>query len=161
MASTVEGIDQKSSDTLKGAPSGPPPAKPKPRSAADTSLFSSVGQAANQAGQDGMGAEGGSPQLLTMQGMALVQRGVQMLNLANPQNPGLVAILADLMGRLQAIIPQLVSGPAAAGGMGMFPNQMGMGQPPTGAAPPMGAPPMGAPPIAGPPIAPPTALPPQ
>lgn len=163
--STVESIESSSDAAPKGKPSpqGPPPAKPKPRSAADSSLFSSVGQAAQQSGQAGLGAEGASPQLMSMQGLALVQRGVQMLNLANPENPGLVAVLGDLMGRLQAIVPQLVGGPAAAGGMGLFPNQMGMQQPGMGGPMqgPGGAPPMGAPPMAGPPITPPTSLPPQ
>src|SRR5438132_1145501 len=115
--SAVESIESKGSSPSKSSSQGPPPASPKPRSAADSSLFSSVGQSAQQAGQSGLGAEGGSPQIMTMQGLALVQRGVQILNLANPDNPGLVAVLTDLMGRLQAIVPQLVAGPSAQGGM--------------------------------------------
>lgn len=163
--STVESIESSSDSaptSKKPAPSGPPKAKPSPRSAADSSLFSSVGKTATQSGQSGLGPEGSSPQLMTMQGFAMVQRGVQMMNLANPENPGLVAVLTDLMGRLQVILPQLTGQNPAAGGMGLFPNQMGMGQPggmPGGGM--GGPPPMGAPPMAGPPMMPPTGLPPQ
>lgn len=73
--------------------------------------------------------------MIGMQGMALVQRGLQMLNLAFPDNPGLMAVLADLTGRLQSIIPQLVSQQS------MGQNSMGFGlMPPPQAAMPPGPP---------------------
>lgn len=156
--STVESIEDKKPDSKPAkTPTGPPPASPKPKSAADSSLFSQVGQNAQQAGQAGMGQEGGSPQIMSMQGMALVTRGVQILNVANPDNPGLLAVLSDLMGRLQMIVPQLIGQGAQGGGQGLFPQQPGMGGPPQPGMPPGGgmgggmpAPPMGGGPPMGP-----------
>src|SRR4029077_3691999 len=75
-----------SSDQSTKKPQGPPSASPKPRSAADSSLFSSAGQAASQDGKAGMGAEGSDPSVIGTQGLALVQRGLQMLNLGFPDN---------------------------------------------------------------------------
>lgn len=156
--------------------SGPPPAKPSPRSASDSSLFSTAGRAGMEESKAGLGPEGSDPNIIGMQGLALVQRGIQMLNMSFPDNPGLVAILADLTGRLQTIIPQLVAG-STNGGMGLFGGMaggMGMppgmppggmpGMPPPGGPPGMGGPPMGpamAPPIAGSPQGPPGPMPPQ
>lgn len=155
-------------------PSGPPAAQPKPRSASDSSLFSTAGKTAQEEGKAGLGPEGSDPSIIGMQGLTLVQRGIQMLSLGFPDNPGLTAVLADLTGRLQSIIPQLVSGASnGAGGMGLFGANMGgpmqPGQPPMGGAPPMGGmppggmPPPGMPPGGGPPMPPPNMppIPPQ
>lgn len=148
-----------STDKATIGPKGPPPASPKPRSASDSSLFSTVGKKTQTDGQAGLGPEGSSPSMIGMQGMALTMRGLQMLNLAFPENPGLMAIVADLTGRLQTIVPQLVAGASnGGGGMGMFPQQgmqpqmpgMQPGMPPQpgiGGMPPQGTPPM--PPGAG------------
>jgi hypothetical protein len=164
--STVESLDTKGSSTetegSKTSPKGPPPASPKPRSSADSSLYATAGKAGMTEGLQGLGSEGNSPSIMGMQGLALVQRGIQMLNLAFPENPGLVAVLADITGRLQTLIPQLaMASSAPAGGMMGAAMQPGMGQPgmmagPMGAGP-MGAPPpgAGAPPQPGAPMGPP------
>lgn len=124
--------------------SGPPPAQPAPRSASDSSLFSTAGRSAMEEGKAGLGSEGSNPSIIGMQGMTLVQRGIQMLNLAFPDNPGLVAVLGDLTGRLQSIVPQLVAESSnGMGGMGLMGGMMGQ---PMGMQPGMGAPPMGGPP---------------
>lgn len=153
----IESLDQPTKEPTKVSHSaeGPPPASPRPRSAADSSLYSSVGKQAMEAGSAGMGEEGGQPAVIGMQGMALVQRGIQMLNLAFPENPGLPAVLADLTGRLQSIIPQLVA-QSANEGMGLLSQMapmmspMGMQQPgmQPGMQPP-GMPPGMAPGMAG------------
>lgn len=153
--STVQSIDDSSSDAPSGtarSSQGPPPALPKPRQAADSSLFSSAGKSAMDQSRAGLGAEGGSTAAIGMQGISMVQRGLQMLNLAFPDNPGLMAVLADITGRLQSIIPQLVAQQSnGAAGMGLFPQpqQAPMPAPPMGMPP--GAPPMGA---GGPPMPP-------
>lgn len=163
--STVQDINSKpdpKSDSATSGPSGPPPAAGP---AAKPSLYASQGQAAMQGSQDGLGSEGSSPALIGLQGMTLVQRGIQMLNLAFPENPGLTATLADLTGRLQTLIPQLVAQSGNAG-MGML-AQMAQGMPnPMQAmqqqmAPPIGGAPMGPPqgggmpaPMGGPPMPP-------
>jgi hypothetical protein len=157
--SSVESLEEEEDSPSKEDSkfSGPPPASPKPRSASDSSLFSSAGKAAMEAGQSGLGAEGSDPALIGVQGLALAQRGIQMMNLAFADNPGLVAVLSDLTGRLQSMIPQLVAG-SANQGMGLMsqmaqmmpmpvPNQMGGGMPP-GMPPAPGGMPMGP---AGPP----------
>lgn len=155
--STVESLDSKP-DPTKDSPTsakGPPPASPKPRSASDSSLYSTVGKEGMTSGASGLGAEGSSPALTGMQGLALVQRGLQMLNLAFPDNPGLVAILADLTGRLQSLIPQLIAQSAGGAGQGMGMMGPAMQQQP-GMQPPMGAPAGPAPggPPQGPPMPP-------
>lgn len=167
---SVEDPESPTKDPAGGAfsePKGPPPASPRPRAAsADSSAYSSAGKAAMEAGNQGLGAEGASGPLIGVQGLSLIQRGIQMVNLAFPENPGLVAILADLTGRLQSIIPQLVSASSNQGsGMGLLaqmsqqmPQPMPMGMPPgmgggmgaPGGMPPQGMPPGGAPPMAGP-----------
>lgn len=166
-----DGDEVAQDDSKKSKLSGPPPATPKPRSASDSSLFSSVGRATNEQSQAGLGGEGADPNIIGMQGLTLVQRGLQMLNLAFPDNPGLVAVLADITGRLQQIVPQLVAG--SSGSMGMFGSMMGQimpgmgqpgmgmpgmqpGMPPSMAPPPMGGIPAG-PPMGGPMGAPPNA----
>lgn len=163
----VESLEQTTKEPTKASlkAEGPPPASPGPRQAsADSSLYSSVGKSAMSAGASGLGAEGSEPSLIGMQGLALIQRGVQMVNLAFPENPGLVAVLGDVIGRLQMIVPQLVAS-SANQGMGLLTNMaqmmspMGMGQPgmmpgmpPGGMAPggPGGPVPPGMPPGAGP-----------
>lgn len=172
---SLESLENTGSEPVPGSATsskGPPPASAKPRTASDSSLYSTAGKAGMTDGMAGLGSEGNSPGLMGMQGLALVQRGIQMLNLSFPENPGLVAVLADLTGRLQTIIPQLaaqsVNGAAGGGmlGMGMQqpPPGMGMAPGPLPPAPMIGAPagggmppgaaPMGAPP-AGPPLRPP------
>lgn len=148
-STTLAGPEESDSGS---APSKPPKPAVKPKPASNSSLFNSVGKDAVTQGQAGLGPEGSSPQMIAMQGWALVSRGLQMMSLAFP---GIVPVLADLLGRLQQIIPQMVSD-TSNGGSGMFP--------PTGITPqqpPMqGAPsPMG-PPQAGPPM-PSPGLPPQ
>lgn len=106
-------------------------------------------------GQSGLGAEGSSPAIIGMQGLALVQRGLQMLNLAFPENPGLVATLADITGRLQTMIPQLVaqaSNPGMGGQQGMGMMGMAMQQPQPGMGGGMPMPPGGMPPSQGAPM---------
>lgn len=155
---TVQGLEDKepASQDFKSS-KGPPAASPKPRSAADSSLYSTVGQAGTTDGMAGLGSEGNSPALIGMQGLALVQRGLQMLNLAFPENPGLVAVLSDITGRLQTLVPQLVAQSANSMGGGMMGMAMQQQQPGMG---PMGALPMGAapglpmPPSAGAPLPP-------
>lgn len=162
---SVESLEDKesSSQDSKITAKGPPAASPKPRSASDSSLYSTAGKAGTEGGMAGMGSEGNSPALMGMQGLALTQRGLQMLNLAFPDNPGLLAVLADITGRLQTLIPQLAmqSSNGMAGGMmgQMMQQQPGM---PMGGLPPIppvgglmagGPPPMGGP--AGPPMMPP------
>lgn len=140
--STVESLEDKGSsqETSKSFTKGPPPASPRPRSAADSSLYSTVGKAGVEKDVTGLGAEGNNPALVGMQGLALVQRGIQMLNLAFPENPGLVAVLADLTGRLQTLIPQMAN--QTANGMGggmmgmMMQQQPGMAGAPMGGLPP-------------------------
>lgn len=170
MATSLEGLENKEpSPDTKGFSGGPPAASPKPRSASDSSLYSTVGKAGTEGGMAGLGSEGNSPALMGMQGLALVQRGIQMLNLSFPENPGLTAVLADVTGRLQTMIPQLIAQSANAGGgmMGMM-MQQGMGGAPMGGPPmPMGVPagpgglpmppggPMGAAPPGMPPVPPP------
>ena len=145
--STVESLENKGSDPeakdSKTSAKGPPPAFPKPRTASDSSLYSTAGKEGMMGGSQGLGAEGNSPALIGMQGLALVQRGIQMLNLAFPEDPGLVAVLADITGRLQTLIPQLAvkSANASGGMMGMQMGQPGMGQPGMGMQP--GMPPAG------------------
>jgi hypothetical protein len=145
---------------------GPPPG-PRPRPArSGGSLYSTAGQAAMEAGQAGLGGEGGDPSLIGLQGLSLIQRGVQMVNLAFPDNPGLVAVLGDVIGRLQGIVPQLVNAAAnQSQGMGLMSQMtqgmspMGMGQGgPMAGMPGMGAGQMPPPPPADPmaPMAPPT-----
>ena len=163
---TIQGLDDKTSsdsksDTASSA-KGPPAAFPRPRQAADSSVFAASGKAAAEGTQSGLGAEGASTAMLGMQGLAMVQRGLQMLNLSFPDNPGLVAVLADITGRLQSIVPQLIAQQSNGGamGMGLFPQPQAAPPIPGGApqgAPPMGAPPMGAggPPQGGPPPMPP------
>jgi hypothetical protein len=134
---TVQGIDEEPtkdspSDKKSDRYSGPPPQTPKPKAASNSSLFSVAGQAAQDAGKSGLGAEGSDTSMVGMQGLTLVQRGLQMLNLAFPDNPGLLAVLADLTGRLQAIIPQLVAD-AQNGGAGM--GMMGAMMQPQGGPP--------------------------
>lgn len=159
--STIESLDTKGSDPDtkdSKAAKGPPAASPKPRSASDSSLYSTAGKTGADAGLNGLGGEGSTPGLIGMQGLSLVQRGIQMLNLAFPENPGLVAVLADVTGRLQTIVPQLVA--QASGGAGMMGQTM---QQPMGGQPPMGQPGMppapmgggGAPPMQGGPVGPP------
>lgn len=157
--STVESLENKGSDPetngSKTSPKGPPPASPKPRSASDSSLYSTVGKEGLTGGMNGLGAEGNNPALVGQQGLALVQRGIQMLNLAFPENPGLVAVLADLTGRLQTMIPQLVAQSANASGMGMGGGMMGMAMQQPGMGGPMGQPMPGQPPVGGPGMPPP------
>ena len=143
---SVESIDDAdTSKDSKGGPKGPPPQSPKPKSQSPFagSLFGQAGAAQTGEQSSGLGSEGSDPGIIGTQGYALIQRGIQMLNLAFPNDPGLAAVLTDVMGRLQLIIPQLVAGQnqPAGGGMGLFPPG---GQPP----PPGGAPPS-APPMAG------------
>lgn len=146
----VEGLESASRDEDKKSSKleGPPPASPRPRSASDSSLYSTAGKAGMDAGQSGLGAEGSDPAMIGLQGLALIQRGAQMLNLAFPENPGLPAVLADVLGRLQMMIPQLVA-QSSNQGMGLLSNMsqqlapMGGMQP--GMAPPQGAGPMGPP----------------
>lgn len=150
----ISNIDDDSDDSPTSGPSSPPPASPRPRTAADSSLYSSAGRSAMDESNSGLSAEGSNPAVIGTQGLAMVQRGLQMLNLAFPDNPGLVAVVGDLTMRLQSIIPQLVN-QSANSGMGLFPQQdpmqqMAQGVPPQagpGMAPPMG---MNAPPAAGP-----------
>lgn len=142
--STVESLEDKGSaptNDSKTSPKGPPPAHPKPRSASDSSLYSQAGKAGMTDSMQGLGAEGNSPGIMGMQGLAMVQRGIQMLNLAFPENPGLVAVLADLTGRLQTLIPQLAMASVNASQGGMMGAAMQPG---------MGGPGMGQPPMAGP-----------
>ena len=132
MASTartsVESLEDKgSSPEAPTSSKGPPPAGSKTSS--NSSMYSSAGKAGMNGEMSGMGPEGSSPALVGMQGLALVQRGLQMLNLAFPEDPGLVVVLADLTSRLGALVPQLVSKAAngAGGGMmGMAMQQPGM-----------------------------------
>lgn len=99
--------------------------------------------------------------MIGLQGLTLVQRGIQMLNLAFPENPGMTAVLSDVIGRLQTLVPQLVSAQSnwMAGGM------MGMAMMPPGAAggmpQPGGMAPSGMPPAGGVPAPPAGAMPPQ
>lgn len=161
-----EEVDDSGSEPDEKKSSGPPPAQPAPRSASDSSLFSSAGRTAMEESKSGLGAEGSNPSIIGTQGLTLVQRGIQMLNLAFPDNPGLGAVLADLTGRLQSIIPQLVADSSNGMGMGLMGGAMGMGMPP--GMPPMGpgmgpagpgmmAPPpgLGGPMMGGPPPGPP------
>jgi hypothetical protein len=154
---TIQAISDKDPEADSGkkpsasSAKGPPSQFPKPKAASDSSLYASVGKASQQSGQAGLGAEGGSTSMVGMQGLALVQRGLQMLNLAFPDNPGLMAVLADITGRLQSIIPQLVAQQSNGMGSGLFPQPQAP-MPGAGAAPP-GAPPAGMPmPPSGPPM---------
>jgi hypothetical protein len=159
---SVQSLEDSDAPTKESSAfSGPPPASPKPRSATDSSLLSTAGKTSMEAGQGGLGQEGSSPALIGVQGMALIQRGIQMVNLAFPENPGLVAVLGGLTGRLQTMIPQLVAG-SSNPGMGLL-SQMAarMPQPvPNMAMGPGGMPPGGPmPPGAGGPVGPPMAPP--
>ena len=144
MAKSVESLEENTELDSKISAKGPPAASPKPRSASDSSLYSTAGKAGSESGMAGLGSEGNSPALIGMQGLALTQRGLQMLNLAFPDNPGLLAVLADITGRLQSLIPQLVSQSSNGMAGGMM-GQMMQQQPPPGM--PMGGlpptPPMG------------------
>jgi len=159
----VESIDQPDDDDAGGpakvAPKGPPPARPRPRSASDSSLYTTAGKSATAEGNSGLGAEGSNPSIIGIQGLSLVQRGLQMLNLAFPDNPGLVATVSDITVRLQTMIPQLVGqaqngmGPGANPNMGMLQQMMqgggGMGMPGGQQPPAPGMPGMPMPPQQG------------
>lgn len=142
--STLSGPEESATDyEAKGPPK--PASKPKP--ASTSSLFNSAGKAAVTQGQAGLGPEGSSPQLIGMQGWALTSRGLQMMALAFP---GIVPVLSDLLGRLQQIIPQIVSDTTNQGS-GMFPpGGMPPQQPPMPSAPG----PMAGAPVSGPPMPP-------
>lgn len=158
--SSVQSLDDNDGDeNTKIGPKGPPPQSPKPKSQSPYagSLFGQAGAAQTGEQSAGLGSEGSDPSLIGTQGYALIQRGIQMLNLAFPNDPGLAAVLTDVMGRLQIIIPQLVAGQNQPTGMGLFPP----GAQPGMAAPGMPPPPGGAPaPPGGGPM-PPPAMPPH
>jgi hypothetical protein len=86
--------------------------------------------------ESGMGPNGGTPQAMALQGMAMVEQGVRLLGTALP---GAAAAAAEMLSTLRMGVAQAVgqmgmgaSGPQAGGGAPMPP-----GLPPAG--PPQGA----------------------
>lgn len=138
---------------------GPPPSQNKPKSQPKGSLFQQNSRDITTQNSMGLGAEGGSPQVLANQALAQVLSGVKILSTVLP---GLVPVLSDLTGRLTMLVPQMMND-FTNGGSGLVPV-MGMplpqpsgpapGMPPGGMPPgPLGAPPMG--PQGAPPMPPP------
>lgn len=138
--------------------SGPPSPSKSPRKSSP-SLLQQAGSRLQQESQSGFGQEGGSSEMMALQGLSMVQKGMQILS---AMYPGLTPLVSDVMGRLQMAVPTLVASTQQGGG-GLVPMS---GMPPQdpsmmgGGPSPMMAPPGGAPPM-GPPQGGPMSMPPQ
>jgi len=145
---------------------GPPPSEDKPQPATPKgSLFQQASGGLMDQNANGLGAEGGSVQVLANQALAQVMTGIKTLSTVLP---GLVPVLSDLTGRLTMLVPQMMND-FTNGGTGLVPP-MGMPLPapgpqgPPGMMPPPGMPmgtggpmpPQG--PGAGPPMPPPPGM---
>lgn len=103
-----------------------------------------------------VGSMSKSPQLLALQGLAMVKHGFNLLSLGLP---AAAQLFSSTVADLEQMIPQLMADSMAGTGP-MTPGQPGvappMGPPPPGiggpGGPPMGGPPMGGPPMGGPPM---------
>jgi hypothetical protein len=125
-----------------------PPKQSKPFKASKPSLFQQAGSRLQSDSQSGFGQEGGSPEIMALQFMAMIQKGIQGLS---AMYPGLTPLTSDVMGRLQMAVPALIQD-SSNGGMGMIPipgqpAQQPPANPMMSAPPPMG----GGSPMAGPP----------
>lgn len=159
--------DTPSKSPARNIDDGPPASSDKPKQASPKgSLFQQSSRTVSDQNGAGLGAEGGSPQVIANQALAQILTGVKTLSTVLP---GLVPVLADLTGRLTMIVPQMMND-MTNGGMGLVPQmgmpapQPGMGgggmMPPPGGgmmgggmgAPPIGGPPMGQPPMPPPPM---------
>jgi hypothetical protein len=92
-----------------------PPAPAIPHRKSNNSLFNQAGNRLQNEAMNGFGPEGGSTEMMALQGMSLVQKGVQMLS---AMYPGLTPLVSDLVGRLQMAVPALVT---STGSSGMVP----------------------------------------
>lgn len=134
---------------------GPPASSRKPKKSTQ-SLFNQSSSDLQSQQMAGFGQEGGSSEIMALQFMAMLQKGVQGLS---AMYPGLTPLLSDVMGRLQMAIPTLIQD-TQNGGMGFvpmagMPPQLPMGPPGMPPAGPAGPPPMGGPqgaPMGPPPI---------
>jgi hypothetical protein len=82
--------------------------------------------------ESGMGPNGGTPQAIALQGLAMVEQGVRLLGTALP---GAAAAAADMLGTLRMGVAQAVS----QMGVGAGPPPVAGGGPPM----PQGLPPQG------------------
>lgn len=154
-----EGEDKPSKGPARSIDDGPPAStnRPKP-SEPKGSLFQQATTSLMDQNMAGLGADGGSSQVIANQALGQILTGVKTLSTVLP---GLVPILSDLTGRLTMIVPQMMND-MTNGGTGLVPP-MGMPMPqPSPMGGPMGPPPMmgggggmppagGAPPMGGPP----------
>ncbi len=122
---------------------GPPPPDKKPKKA---SLYSQAGKSLMSQGTQGLGPEGGSPQIMAQKFLQGIVSNTQALSSILP---GIIPVTGDLLGRLQTIVPQLLND-INAGGNGFVPAA---GMPPQ--QPNVGAPPIPVPPMGGGPTTPP------
>jgi hypothetical protein len=133
---------EKSKSASRTIDDGPPPSTEKFKAVQATptkSLFQQSTSDLATKNEAGLGPEGGSPQAIANQALSQVLTGIRTLSVVLP---GLVPVLSDLTGRLQMIVPQMMSD-LTNGGMGLVPS-MGMPLPQPGQAP------MGGPGMAGP-----------
>lgn len=142
-----DGEDSESKVPSRTIDDGPPTSTTKPKKVEPKgSLFvQSTGGMQDQNSQ-GLGPEGGDPQILINQALGRLLIEVKTLSALAP---GVVPILSDLVGRLQMVLPQ-VAQDIGNGGMGLIPMG-GMPLPQPGMAGPAGMPPPGMPPPMGPP----------
>jgi len=90
----------------------------------------------------GLGADASSPQVVALQGLAMMEKGQQLLSAALPQ---LAPALSGLITNLKQVVPQAMSDQLA----GVDSSGAGGAPPQPGAAP--GPPPPSSPAMAGPP----------
>lgn len=110
--------------------SGPPqpPARSANRSLVDTQMSRGVG---------GLGAEAGNPQIVAMQGLALIEQGTQLLS---STLPALGPALGQLTAQLRQVVPQAMADQLA----GIENAGAGMGGPAAGGMAPSAPPPAAA-----------------
>jgi len=98
----------------------------------------------------GLGAMANTPAIQTMQGMAMIRNGINMITAANPIS---AQPLAQILSVLEQVVPRMMADQASpgVGPPGMVPPMTPPPGPPMGGpgGPPGGAPPMGAPPPGG------------
>lgn len=157
--------DKPSKSPARSIDDGPPAPTTSPKPATPKgSLFQQSTTSLGDQNAMGLGADGGTPQVIANQALAQILTGVKTLSTVLP---GLVPVLSDLTGRLTMIVPQMMND-LTNGGTGLVPPMGmptpqpgpmagGMGAPPGMPPPPGGGmmpPPQGSP-MGGPPMPPP------
>lgn len=121
-------------------------APPQPPGSQKHSLMDTQqsGSGSNGGRGAGLGADASNPQIVALQGVAMIEQGTQLLSSAVPQ---LAPALTGFVTQLKQVVPQAMADQVAgvdstgAGGGGGAPGQMPPGAPPSGppSGPPAGA----------------------